>query len=179
MNMEELERYGIEEKVEVKKPGLISKLITKIKNRLETKRKEKEFKNKIMTEAREQALLELRPEMVQHIKEQEIKKMTGQDKTDKLEKLAKAFSFGGMSNGGQNGGNSTSDKINRMLGVSNNNSNNNQNNNNNNQNNNNNNQSRGGVYNDRLERALGISRPQPQQQKPKRVNKNNKSRKRK
>lgn len=84
-----------------------------IQAKQEKKAKEKEFaarQEAMFEEARVEALKELKPSMVEHIKQQELDKLTGKAKTNKLQKFADAFSMKGTGLG-------STDKINMMLGV--------------------------------------------------------------
>ena len=102
-------------------------------------KKEQEMKDKIiidkmrmeaLDEARKQAYHDIKPELIKHLKEQEMKKFTGEDKKDKMAKFANMFatssnqgsSAQGSSN--QSSGNDISkksyseEKLNMMLGSS-------------------------------------------------------------
>jgi len=76
--------------------------IRKLADRLKEKREQKEILRKkqqeenliiesIKSEARQEAFRELKPELIKRFKEEEIKRITGQDKQDKLKKFADAF----------------------------------------------------------------------------------------
>jgi len=73
------------------------------------KRKEAEVRKAMQAKAREQALLEMQPELVAHMKQQEMDKLTGVDKKKKLEKFVNAFSMSGS-------GFNSEQKLNSMLG---------------------------------------------------------------
>lgn len=110
----------------------------KIKQKKQQKLKQKEQMRAIELKAREEAIQSLYPEIVKKMKEQELKKITGEDKKEKMEKFANAFSMGG--NNSQQGntqnkfanafnmntqqGNNSEDKISKMLGTNTNNTNN-------------------------------------------------------
>jgi len=75
-----------------------------IKEKLEKRSQEKAYMNNIKEEARREAILEMKPEMVKHYKEEEMKKM----KQSPMEKF-----FGGS------GDFFSQDKLKRMLGSDN------------------------------------------------------------
>lgn len=76
---------------------------------IKQRKEEKDFKNKIMREARKEALSEMKDALKENIKQKELDKLTG--KNNILEKLAKGF-------GGEGGGSSfSSDRIGKMLGT--------------------------------------------------------------
>ena len=89
--------------------SLFQTFIANLKAKIAQKKLEKAERTKMMNESRIAALKELQPEMIALLKEQELKKMTGQDKKDKLKKLADAFSPSGSGMGATN-------KLNTMLG---------------------------------------------------------------
>lgn len=72
------------------------------------KKAEKAYMAQLKQSARMEAMQQMQPELVAHMKEQERKKLTGEDKKEKLAKFANAFSMSGMN---------TDDKLNRMLGT--------------------------------------------------------------
>jgi len=95
---------------EVKKEGgVLSKLWGKtiFPDMIKNKKEEKAVKRGIVKEARKQALEESKPALVEHYKQQEIDKMTGKSKQDKMQKFADNFSLGGLGN---------TNKIEQMLG---------------------------------------------------------------
>ncbi|MFW6007846.1 MAG: hypothetical protein ACOCP8_01165 [archaeon] len=85
----------------------------KIKNKRQEKLKQKEKMRALELQAREEALKNLYPEIVKKMQEKELKKITGEDKKEKMQKFANAFSMGGQTN-------NTQDKISNMLGNTNN-----------------------------------------------------------
>jgi hypothetical protein len=64
-----------------------------IKNNIQIKREDDARLKQLKRAAKMEAFNQLQPALVQHIKEQEIKKLTGEDKKDKLAKFANAFSI--------------------------------------------------------------------------------------
>jgi hypothetical protein len=84
--------------------------VQKFKARMAEKKAEKDYRKQLEMQARAQALKELQPAMVAKLKEQELKKMTGEDKREKMQKFADAFSMGGQ------GGLGSDAKINQILG---------------------------------------------------------------
>ena len=62
------------------------------------KQEERAFKKELQRIAKEQALKEAMPEMVKRYKEEEIKKMTGEYRKEKMEKFANAFKMGDTNN---------------------------------------------------------------------------------
>lgn len=92
-----------------KEGGVLSKLWGKtiFPDMIKNKKEEKAVKRGIVKEARKQALEESKPALVEHYKQQEIDKMTGKSKQDKMQKFADNFSLGGLGN---------TNKIEQMLG---------------------------------------------------------------
>ena len=87
----------------------------KIKQRQQEKLKQKEIRRELELNAREEALKNMYPELVKKKEQEEINKLTGQYKKDKLEKFSKMFNMGGQ---GQQDGSFSQNKINNMLGNS-------------------------------------------------------------
>lgn len=79
----------------------------------EIKEQEKIMMEQIKQEARIEAMKNIKPELVNHYKSQEIKKLTGDDKKEKMEKFAMLFGAGKNNNEKQD----MSEKINKMLGY--------------------------------------------------------------
>ncbi len=101
------------EKSPASSDSIFSRWVEKKKLEKFQKKAENEYRTKLKQNARAQALREMHPELVKHMKEEERKKLTGEDKKDKLTKFANAFSMGGQGQGGFN----TSNKIADMLGT--------------------------------------------------------------
>ena len=95
---------------ETTKQNLFQTAVANIKAKIAQKKLEKAARTKMMNEARLAALHELKPQMTEMMKQEELKKLTGEGKKDKLKKLAAAFSMKGTGIGSTN-------KINQMLGV--------------------------------------------------------------
>ena len=111
----------IEEKEEEK--GFLKKLYNKtvipdmIDNKMTEKRRKREYNKelkKIQAEAKKEAIQELKPDLKELYKKQELERLrqTPTSKIDKLKKFGSAFSLQGTGIG-------STDKINEMLGVNN------------------------------------------------------------
>lgn len=87
--------------------GALSSWLENIKKKKERKEAEKKFRETIKENARAEALKQMQPELVKHMIEEERKKLTGEDKKEKLKKFADAFSMGNLG---------TDEKLNKMLG---------------------------------------------------------------
>jgi hypothetical protein len=72
------------------------------------KKAEKAFAKEIKQQARREAMQGMKDELVKHYKEDERKKITGEKRKEKLEKLKKAFSMDNMDAG---------NKLQSMLGT--------------------------------------------------------------
>ena len=92
------------------KPSIFSKFIERYKENREIKRVEAEQRRIMEVQARMEALSQMKPELVKHMMEQERKKLTGEDKTQKLEKFANMFKTGSS-------GFNAEQKLNNMMGV--------------------------------------------------------------
>lgn len=87
---------------QVQKKTLWGNLMDKLREKREIKQKQKQKQQEenevieaIKSEARQEAFRELKPELVKKFKEEEIKKLTGQAKTDRISKFADAFKLTG------------------------------------------------------------------------------------
>lgn len=76
-------------------PDMIREMKAKKAREREAKAKMKELQH----EARLEAMEELKPALKEKLKEKELKKLTGEDKKEKLQKFADAFSMKGMGGG--------------------------------------------------------------------------------
>lgn len=95
-----------------KKPSIFDKWVQTIKGDMAQKSLEKKIRKDLETKARMQALENMQPTLIKHMEEQERKKLTGEDKAEKMAKFAKAFSMGG-----EQGNFNTTNKLNNMLGI--------------------------------------------------------------
>jgi hypothetical protein len=95
-----------------------------IAKRKAEKQAQQELENELRKEAREQAIKEAKPIIVERMKQEEINKLTGQGKSDKLKKLGEAFSKVGQNvgtnleksiNSNRSSNIDTEEKIKRML----------------------------------------------------------------
>jgi hypothetical protein len=95
-----------------------------IEKRKEEKQQQKQLEMELRKEAREQALKEAKPIIVERMKQEEINRLTGQGKSDKLKKIGEAFSKVGQNvgtnlekniNSKSNNTLDMEDKIKRML----------------------------------------------------------------
>lgn len=104
--------YMIFKKDSVTNTSKFDDFIDEIKLNNKQKREDNIIMKKLQREARIEALKELKPVIKEKIKEQELKKLTGEDKKEKLQKFADAFSMKGSGIG-------STEKINSMLSVGN------------------------------------------------------------
>ncbi len=88
-------------------------LINPLKEKIAEKKAEQKAISELKREARLQALTELQPKLVKKYKEEELKKMTGVARKEKLEKFANAFKM----NSGENNSGGMFD-VNKLMGSS-------------------------------------------------------------
>lgn len=119
-----------------KSDNFLSKAIENMKANAAQKKAEKAFAKEIKQQARREAMQGMKDDLVKHYKEDERKKLTGEKRKEKMEKLKKAFSMDNMDagnklqsmlgNGGQQssnantnfgGGGVTNDQIASMMGA--------------------------------------------------------------
>jgi len=91
------------------KQSMFKNWINNIKQNISEKKAEKQMRAKLKKQARMEAFKQMQPELVKHMIEQERKKITGEDKKEKLKKLANAFSMSGT-------GFNSEQQLNNMLG---------------------------------------------------------------
>ena len=90
--------------------NLFRTVVDNIKAKIAQNKLEKAARTKMMNEARLAALQNLQPEMIEMMKQEELKKLTGEGKKNKLQKFADAMSTKGTGLG-------STEKLNRMLGI--------------------------------------------------------------
>jgi len=91
------------------KQSIFKTWINNIKQNMAERKAEKQLRTKLKKHARMEALKQMQPELVKHMIEEERKKITGEDKKEKLQKFANAFSMSGT-------GVNSEQKLNNMLG---------------------------------------------------------------
>jgi len=91
-----------------KSDNFISKGIENLKANIAQKKEEKRFANEIKKQARREAMLGMKDDLIKYYKDDEKKKLTGEKRKEKLEKLKKAFSMDNMDTG---------NKLQNMLGT--------------------------------------------------------------